>query len=95
MGFHLPRIVQLKRSFSNKNQAASNVPKGYVAVYVGDEIQMKRFVIPVSYLNQPSFQELLSQAEEEFGFDHPMGALTIPCREEAFLDLISRLNASR
>ncbi|KAL5541197.1 hypothetical protein UlMin_042670 [Ulmus minor] len=95
MGFHLPRIVQLKRSLSNKNQSASNVPKGYVAVYVGDEIQMKRFVIPVSHLNQPSFQELLSQAEEEFGFDHPMGALTIPCREEAFLDLISRLNASR
>ncbi|KAL5541189.1 hypothetical protein UlMin_042662 [Ulmus minor] len=95
MGFHLPRIVQLKTSLSNKNQAASNVPKGYVAVYVKDEIQMKRFVIPVSHLNQPYFQELLSQAKEEFGFDHPMGALTIPCREEAFLNLISRLNASR
>ena len=54
--------------------------------------KMKRFVIPVSYLNQPLFQELLCQAEEEFGFDHPMGALTIPCREDAFIDLISRLN---
>ncbi|KAL5541215.1 hypothetical protein UlMin_042688 [Ulmus minor] len=94
MGFRLPRIVQAKRSLSTKNQAASNVAKGYIAVYVGDESQMKRFVIPVSHLNQPSFQELLSQAEEEFGFDHPMGALTIPCGEEAFLDLISRLKAS-
>ncbi|RDX78107.1 hypothetical protein CR513_41669, partial [Mucuna pruriens] len=34
---------------------------------------MRRFVIPVSYLNQPSFQELLSQAEEEFGYNHPTG----------------------
>ncbi|GMN55820.1 hypothetical protein TIFTF001_024931 [Ficus carica] len=43
---------------------------------------MNRLVIPVTYLNQPSFQELLSQAEEEFGFEHPMGGLTIPCKED-------------
>ncbi|KAJ6937991.1 hypothetical protein NC652_012312 [Populus alba x Populus x berolinensis] len=70
-----------------------NVRKGYVAVYVGEE-EKKRFVIPVSHLNQPSFQELLSKAEEEFGFDHQMGGLTIPCREDIFMDLTSRLNAS-
>ncbi|KAL5541213.1 hypothetical protein UlMin_032942 [Ulmus minor] len=100
MGFRLPRIVQPKqliRSLSNTSRAASSVadvPKGYLAVYVGDESNMNRFVIPVWYLNKPLFQELLSQAEEEFGFDHPMGALTIPCQEDAFVDLISRLNAS-
>ncbi|KAG4979455.1 hypothetical protein JHK84_033040 [Glycine max] len=53
---------------------------------------MRRFVIPVSYLNQPSFQELLSQAEEEFGYDHPTGGLTIPCQENVFLNITSRLN---
>ena len=53
---------------------------------------MKRFVIPVAYLNQPSFQELLSQAEEQFVYDHPMGGLTIPCREDVFLDITSSLN---
>ncbi|KAL5563166.1 hypothetical protein UlMin_032913 [Ulmus minor] len=94
MGFRLPRVLNAKqlirRSFLNANQ----VPKGCVAVYVGDESNMKRFVIPLSYLNQPSFQEFLNQSEEEVGFDHPMGALTIPCREDAFLDLISCLNAS-
>ncbi|PON63292.1 Small auxin-up RNA [Parasponia andersonii] len=94
MGFHFHSIVHAKpliqRPFSNLKY----VPKGYLAVYVGDESKMKRFVIPVSFLNQPSFQELLSQAEEEFGFDHPMGALTIPCKEDAFIDLFSRLNAS-
>jgi|UniRef100_B9HRC8 SAUR family protein len=30
-----------------------------------------------SYLNQPTFQDLLVQAEEEFGYVHPMGGLTI------------------
>jgi SAUR family protein len=53
---------------------------------------MKRFVIPISFLNQTSFQELLCQAEEEFGYNHPMGGLTIPCREDAFLELTSRFN---
>ncbi|KAI4323755.1 hypothetical protein L6164_023336 [Bauhinia variegata] len=65
-------------------------PKGYLAVYVGEK--MKRFVIPISYLNQPLFQELLCQAEEEFGYDHPMGALTIPCKEDASLEVTSSLN---
>ncbi|KAK3029046.1 hypothetical protein RJ639_040098 [Escallonia herrerae] len=67
-----------------------DVPKGYFAVYVGEQ-EKKRFVIPISFLKQPSFQGLLRQAEEEFGFDHPMGGLTIPCREDTFIDLTSRL----
>ncbi|PNY00163.1 auxin-induced protein-like protein [Trifolium pratense] len=53
------------------------VPKGYLAVY-----KMKRFLIPVSFLNEPLFQEFLSQSEEEFGYSHPMGGLTIPCNED-------------
>ncbi|KAG6711826.1 hypothetical protein I3843_05G067000 [Carya illinoinensis] len=84
----------LRRSNSFAKQAASmslDVPKGCFAVYVG-EGEKKRFVIPVSFLNQPSFQELLSKAEEEFGFDHPMGGLTIPCSEDIFVDLTCRLH---
>lgn len=69
----------------------SNVPKGHFAVYVG-EIQRKRFVVPVSYLNHPSFQELLHHAEEEFGFHHPVEGLTIPCEEDVFINLTSQLN---
>ncbi|KAF7810819.1 Auxin responsive SAUR protein [Senna tora] len=93
MGFRLPGI---RRASISTNQASSkgvNVPKGYVAVYVGEK--MKRFVIPISYLNQPSFQDLLTQAEEEFGYDHPMGGLTIPCTEDSFVNLISGLNGIR
>ncbi|CAJ2642655.1 auxin-induced protein-like protein [Trifolium pratense] len=91
MGFRLP--VAIRRASVSNSQTSSkvlNVPKGYLAVYVGEE--MKRFVIPTSYLNQPSFQNLLSQAEEEFGYDHSMGGLTIPCTEEIFLHITSGFN---
>ncbi|XP_050378923.1 auxin-induced protein 15A-like [Argentina anserina] len=98
MGFRLPRISNtrriLTRSLSNGSQTASktsDIPKGYFAVYVG-ESQKKRFVIPISYLNQPSFTDLLSHAEEEYGYDHPMGGITIPCSEDTFLDLTSSLS---
>ncbi|MCI32529.1 auxin-induced protein, partial [Trifolium medium] len=37
------------------------VPKGCI------EGKMKQFVIPIGWLNQASFQELLSKAEQEFG----------------------------
>jgi SAUR family protein len=91
MGFRLPSAIR-QASFSNSQTSAkvSNVPNSYLAVYVGEE--MKRFVVPLSYLNQPSFQDLLSQAEEQFGYDHPMGGLTIPCREDVFLHITSHFN---
>ncbi|KAG6735785.1 hypothetical protein POTOM_060727 [Populus tomentosa] len=93
MAIRLPRSLQAKQNLLRGSSPARDVRKGYVAVYVGEE-EKKRFVIPVSHLNQPSFQELLSKAEEEFGFDHQMGGLTIPCREDIFIDLTSRLNGS-
>ncbi|KAF8406537.1 hypothetical protein HHK36_008625 [Tetracentron sinense] len=100
MGIRLPGIVNakkiLRRSLSNVSQSAStatDVLKGHFAVYIG-ETYKKRFVVPISYLNHPSFQDLLSCAEEEYGFDHPMGGLTIPCNEDAFLDLTLHLNSS-
>ncbi|KAL8051229.1 hypothetical protein ABFX02_06G133600 [Erythranthe guttata] len=79
----------LRRSLSAERRS-TEVPKGHLVVYVG-ESEKKRFVIPLSYLNHPSFQELLCHAEEEFGFRHPMGGLTIPCSEESFIDLTSHL----
>ncbi|KAG8655857.1 auxin-induced protein X10A-like [Manihot esculenta] len=100
MAIRFPAITHAKqllhRSNMLQNQSASNfkdVPKGHLAVYVGED-QKKRFIVPVSLLNKPSFQELLRKAEEEFGFSHSMGAITIPCREDIFIDLTSRLNRS-
>ena len=83
MGFHLLRIVNANKKtlkcplFSPENTV---VPKGHFAVYVG-ETEKKRYLVPISYLKHPSFQNLLSQAEEEFGFDHSTGGLTIPCSQ--------------
>ncbi|KAK9109000.1 hypothetical protein Sjap_017060 [Stephania japonica] len=96
MAFRLPGMLQRKQSFGRSNWSSDSstvVPKGYIAVYVG-ETQKRRFVVPISYLNHPLFQGLLDQAEEEFGFDHPMGGLTIPCNEEDFLDVTYSLNSS-
>ena len=95
MAIHFQRIIHAKQIIRRilPSLETTDVPKGYFPVYVG-ETQRKRFVIPISYLKHPSFKKLLSQTEEEFGFDHPLGGLTIPCREEAFINLICSLNCS-
>ncbi|KAK8563007.1 hypothetical protein V6N13_018446 [Hibiscus sabdariffa] len=59
MTIGLPRIISSKK-----------VPRGYFAVYVGEN--KKRFVIPVSFLNQPSFQDLRGMSEQEFGYYLPL-----------------------
>ncbi|KAF7848240.1 hypothetical protein BT93_L2168 [Corymbia citriodora subsp. variegata] len=90
MGINLPG-KKLRRSLSVHREADSvplDVPKGHFPVYVGEN-QKKRFVVPLSFLSRPSFQDLLSQTEEEFGFNHQMGGLRIPCNEEVFLSLIN------
>ncbi|KAM7273971.1 hypothetical protein ACFE04_028635 [Oxalis oulophora] len=77
MAIRFPQVMHAKNILRKSNLfTSSNVPKGCLAVYVG-ETEKKRFVIPISFLNEPAFQELLCKAEEEFGFQHPMGGLTI------------------
>ncbi|KAF5755576.1 putative small auxin-up RNA [Helianthus annuus] len=66
-----------------------DIPKGYFAIYVGEQ-EKKRFVVPVSILSEPRFQELLRQLEQEFGYNHPMGGITIPCSEAVVTHLASR-----
>ena len=91
MVFRLPSVIlthKQLRKLNSKNQ--STVPKGHVAVYVGDNNEaMKRYVVPLSYLSHPAFQDLLARAEEEFGFNHPMGGLTIPCDEKTFIHVVN------
>uniref|UniRef100_A0A803LPI3 Uncharacterized protein n=1 Tax=Chenopodium quinoa TaxID=63459 RepID=A0A803LPI3_CHEQI len=79
------------QQLSCQEKTSIPVPKGHFAVYVGEE-EKKRFVVPVSYLRNPLFQELLKEAEEKFGYDHGMGRLTVPCTENYFTNLISQLN---
>ncbi|MBA0855091.1 hypothetical protein Goshw_009039 [Gossypium schwendimanii] len=84
MGIQLTGLAQAKQKLQRTLSGRlgnTNVPKGHIAVYVG-ESNKKRFVIPIAYLNHPLFQDLLNKVEEEFGFNHPMGGLTIPCSED-------------
>lgn len=92
MAIRLPGVVHAKQFLRRSSSGGSkDVPKGYCAVYVG-ESEKKRFVIPVSYLNHQEFKVLLSQAVEEYGYNHPMGGLTIPCGEDVFINLTARLS---
>lgn len=73
MGFHFPGVVHAKQIL---RQSRSDVPNSYFAVYVGGS-NKRPFVIPLSFLSQPSFRGLLCQAEEQFGYDHPKGGITV------------------
>ncbi|KAI3734368.1 hypothetical protein L6452_13836 [Arctium lappa] len=82
----LKHIVKRCSTLGKKQQHNDDVPKGHFVVYVGEN--RRRYVIPISFLFRPEFQNLLQRAEEEFGFDHDMG-LTIPCEEQVFESLTS------
>lgn len=91
----------LKRtlSFSDGSSSASVsavtsdvVPKGFLAVCVGEE--MKRFVIPTEYLGHTAFGILLREAEEEFGFQHE-GVLRIPCEVSIFEKILKVVEEKR
>ncbi|KAM0054949.1 putative small auxin-up RNA [Helianthus debilis subsp. tardiflorus] len=56
---------------------------------------VKAFIVPLAYLKHPSFQTLLNLAEEEFGYAHPMGGLTFPCKEEIFIELVQNIQLTR
>lgn len=62
----------------SRRRVEESVPKGHFAFYVGESTH-SRFLVPIFYLKQPLFRELLRQAEEEYGFVYPMGGLTIHC----------------
>ncbi|KAL8143731.1 hypothetical protein V2J09_016763 [Rumex salicifolius] len=94
MGFRLPSVISNTKKMIKQSSLSSknSQQKGHLAVYVGLEEEKIRYVVPLSVLNHPLFHDLLSRAEEEYGFDHPTGGLTIPCDEQTFEDLISQLN---
>ncbi|PON67986.1 Small auxin-up RNA [Trema orientale] len=76
-----------KRVFS----VPKDVPKGHLAVYVGEEF--KRYVINITLLKHPLFQELLDHVEEVFQFANG-SRLCIPCSEHVFLSVLQCINVS-
>lgn len=68
-------------------KCSKKAPKGHFVVYVGKGV-LKRFVIPLSYLKNPVFQELLEKSADEFGFDNYSKGIVIPCDESTFRRVI-------
>ncbi|KAG5251655.1 auxin-induced protein [Salix suchowensis] len=76
--FHLPHLHH-----QHHRKQARNVPRGCLAIKVGQGEEQQRFVVPVIYFNHPLFIQLLKEAEEEYGFDQK-GTITIPCHVDEF-----------
>ncbi|KAK4354758.1 hypothetical protein RND71_026952 [Anisodus tanguticus] len=93
---HIVKLRQMLQRWPKKaatkkaarHRVPSDVPSGHVAVTVG--CSCKRFVVRATYLNHPMFKKLLSQAEEEYGFDNT-GPLAIPCDEYLFEEVLRYL----
>ena len=88
---HMLTRLHLARSRSPSSSSVPDVPRGHLAVYVGES--RKRLVIPTACLSHPAFVTLLKRVEDEFGFDHRCGGLTIPCASEGdFADIVSAVD---
>ncbi|KAE8698697.1 putative SAUR-like auxin-responsive protein family [Hibiscus syriacus] len=78
MGFRLPRIVTAKPSLKRTLSSSETIV-----------VPKGHFAVYVGEAEKKRFVVPIS-----FGFDHPMGALTIPCSKEALVDIISNLQSS-
>ncbi|KAE8707232.1 ultraviolet-B receptor UVR8-like [Hibiscus syriacus] len=71
----------------------TKVKKGWLGVEVGledDEQGFQRFLIPISYLYHPLFQQLLDKAHEVYDY-HTRGPLKLPCSVDDFLNIKRRV----
>ncbi|WVZ16253.1 hypothetical protein V8G54_009235 [Vigna mungo] len=93
MGEKSPRSFQLHHR-DGKKQEFRGVPKGCMAIKVGQGEEQQRFVVPVMYINHPLFMQLLKEAEEEYGFDQK-GTITIPCHVEEFRNVRGLIDRDR
>ncbi|KAH6813266.1 hypothetical protein C2S51_022284 [Perilla frutescens var. frutescens] len=59
----------------------SSVDKGHFTIYTADD---RRFVVPLAYLNNPVFRQLLEMSEEEYGLPSD-GPIVLPC-DSVFMD---------
>ncbi|KAH0691115.1 hypothetical protein KY289_018473 [Solanum tuberosum] len=90
------KFLKKTLSFSDKEYDINNnnVPKGCLAVLCVGKEEEKRFVIPMDYLAHQSFQVLLREAEEEFGFQQ-QGILKIPCQLSLFDKILKTIQSNK
>lgn len=81
-------------SDDDEMRVPEDVKEGHFAVMAVDDDQLRRFVVPLTFLARPSFLRLLEEAAEEYGFDRD-GALTVPCRPTVLQRILAEEAASR
>lgn len=86
------KFIKRTLSFNDTSAMSGDVPKGHLAVCVGEEMQ--RFVIPTEYLGHSAFVSLLRDAEEEFGFQQE-GVLRIPCEVGVFEGILKMVENNK
>ncbi|KAA8533553.1 hypothetical protein F0562_031013 [Nyssa sinensis] len=79
---HVPHL-HLHHHHHHGEKEMKDIPKGCLAIMVGQGEEQQRFIIPVIYINHPLFMQLLKEAEEEYGFDQK-GPINIPCQVAEF-----------
>nr|DAD46608.1 TPA_asm: hypothetical protein HUJ06_016545 [Nelumbo nucifera] len=86
------RRISSARATMHRRSAANWWPmiKGHFVVYTADN---GRFVIPLAYLSNPIFIELLRISEEEFGLPSD-GPITLPC-DAVFVEYIISIATCR
>lgn len=63
--------------------------KGHFVVYVGKDQQLTRFVLPLHYLKQPIFHQLLQKAAEEYDNFDKQSRIVLPGDVASFQRLIT------
>ncbi|XVF00800.1 hypothetical protein REPUB_Repub04eG0032900 [Reevesia pubescens] len=71
-------ITSSRTSNMMATKQPSGVGKGHFVIYTTDK---RRFVIPLAYLSNNIFLELLKMSEEEFGLSSD-GPILLPCDSE-------------
>ncbi|KAJ4825475.1 hypothetical protein Tsubulata_038003 [Turnera subulata] len=87
--------ISLPRSQADANRRSTNgmsqeAEKGHFVVYSEDQT---RFMLPLSYLNNPIFREILAMSEDEFGLPSN-GPITLPC-DVALIEYVTSLIRGR
>ncbi|XP_031380426.1 auxin-responsive protein SAUR68-like [Punica granatum] len=79
------RITSLPSAHENSNDMPFVADKGHFVVYTADR---RRFMVPLSYLQNNIFQELFKMSEDEFGYSRD-GPITVPCDAVAMEYVVS------
>ncbi|CAN0921451.1 Auxin-responsive protein SAUR36 [Linum grandiflorum] len=88
-----PGYLRIEEQQEPLCEKATAVPKGHLAVYVGEKDGgCHRVFVPVIYVNHPLFGDLLREAEQEYGFSQE-GGITIPCPFAEFERVKTRIDA--